>query len=139
MRNLLALVGLLVVVGGGAGWYMGWYKFSFARTADGTIQIKTDVDPKKVEADSSTFFKNAATVVGNRIDKAAPAAATPDAAPGATPGPVTPAQGSVVVPPALPGPDALPQLPVPPAAPNVPIPVPDVPGAPGRINLLPPK
>src|SRR5438046_142610 len=53
MRNLLALIGLLVVGFAGVGWYMGWYKLSFARTTDGNLEIKTDVDTKKVGQDTS--------------------------------------------------------------------------------------
>src|SRR5262245_47598558 len=41
VRNLLALIGLLVVGGGGAGWYLGWYKLSVTRESDGNLQIKT--------------------------------------------------------------------------------------------------
>jgi hypothetical protein len=131
MRNLLALIGLVVVVGGGAGWYLGWYKFSFSKGTEGNLQIKTDVDTKKVEDDSSTFFKKATSTIGNHIEQSAQDAknSAPNGAPGGTPGPVVPAQGSTVLPPA---PDA-PNLPSIPVAPNTPSP------APGPINLVPPK
>jgi hypothetical protein len=111
MKNLLALIGLVVVVGGGVGWYMGWYKLSFTRGSDGNLEIKTDVDPKKVETDSTTFFKNAASVVGKHIDKTAKDSntATPDTAPGATPGPIAPAAGLPTVSPAPIAPVAAPQ------------------------------
>ena len=82
MRNLLALFGLLVIGFAGTGWYMGWYKLSYSRTTDGTIQIKTDVDAKKVESDSSNWIKNAATTIGTHAEKAtqdAKTTTTPDA------------------------------------------------------------
>jgi hypothetical protein len=136
MRNMLALVGLAVVAGGGIGWYMGWYKVSFNRGSDGTIEIKTDVDPKKVESDSSTFFKNAATVVGNHINNSTQNAQTPAPtnAPGATPGPVAQVQGTAIIPPA---PSLLDPPPVP-MVPDAPLPMPTAP-APGVFIPQPPK
>src|SRR5215211_7500875 len=86
MRNVLALIGLLVIGFGGLGWYLGWYKLSYSRTPDGHLQVTTDVDTKKVGADSQEFIKNASTVV----EKAAQDAKTPAGAPGSTPGPVVP-------------------------------------------------
>lgn len=88
MRNILALIGLLVVGVAGAGWYLGWYKLSFTREADGNLQIKTDVDTNKVSKD----LKNLATAVENQADKATKDVSTapPTGTPGATPGPVTP-------------------------------------------------
>jgi hypothetical protein len=132
MRNLLALIGLVVVVGGGVGWYMGWFKLSYTRGTDGTIEIKTDVNTKKVETDSTTFFKNATSVVGNQIDKSGqdPKTPAPPAAIGTTPGPVAPGQNPTVTP--------VPPTPsVPPGLPIVPPPPPG-PVGPGPVNLVPP-
>ena len=76
MRNLLALVGLLVVGFGAIGWYCGWYKLSVTRTQDGNVQIKTDVDPKKVGEDTSAFFEKVGQVVGEKgAEKGTPAPA----------------------------------------------------------------
>ena len=129
MRNLLALIGLLVVGGAGLGWYMGWYKLSFTKGNDGTLQIKTDVDTKKVSDDSATFFKNAATVVGSQLEKSAQEAKTsaPSGAPGGTPGPVVPAGGT----------PSAPNTPTAPVPPTVPV-APSNP-TPGPITLFPPK
>jgi hypothetical protein len=129
MRNMLALVGLLVVVGGGAGWYLGWYKVSFTRGTDGTLQIKADVDTTKVETDSSSFFKKAATAVGNHLDKSGDVPA-----PAGMPGPT---QASALVTPPLPA--DLPAGPLPAAPTSVlpTIPVPPAPSAP--VTLVPPK
>jgi hypothetical protein len=51
MKNLFALVGLLVVGFAGAGWYLGWYKFSEQTDSQGHIQLKVNVDPNKIKAD----------------------------------------------------------------------------------------
>ncbi len=119
MRNLLALIGLLVVGFLGIGWYMGWYKFSFTKSEDGTLQIKTDVKTDKVASDSTEFLKNVGAVIGNHVDKAAKDATTsaPTTAPGGTPGPVTTPQNTQ-------------------PNPNTPL-TPGLPG--GPIPLFPPK
>ncbi len=94
MRNLLALVGLAVIVFGGLGWYLSWYKLNVAKDTDGNLQITTDVNTKKVENDTSAFWRNASAVIGNNIEKASQEAkiSAPNTAPGSTPGPVTPPQ-----------------------------------------------
>lgn len=132
MRNLLALFGLLVIGFVGVGWYMGWYKLSVTKSSDGNLEIKTNVDTKKVGADSSDALNKLGTVVGNQAEKAAQEAknALPPV-PAVTPGP-------------------LPQVPT---APNVPITIPVAPDMPviappgvapvappkGPIQLIPPK
>jgi hypothetical protein len=94
MRNVLALIGLAVVGFAGVGWYLGWYKLTFSKHTDGNLQIKTDVDTKKVGSDSGEFLKNVGAVIGGHVDKAAQDAKTtaPATTPGTTPGPVTPPQ-----------------------------------------------
>jgi hypothetical protein len=77
MRNLLALVGLLVVGFGAVGWYCGWYKLSINREPDGNLQIKTNVDTDKVVNDSSAFFEKVGQMVGERGEKTGPPASTP--------------------------------------------------------------
>jgi hypothetical protein len=48
MRNLLALVGLALVVVGGLGWYLGWYKIkSGPADASGHRKVEFDIDTKK--------------------------------------------------------------------------------------------
>ncbi len=51
MRNLLALVGLAVVVFAGLGWYLGWYSFQSETTSPGHRQIKIDVNTDKISKD----------------------------------------------------------------------------------------
>src|SRR6185312_1068406 len=91
MRNLLALVGIVVIGFAGLGWYMGWYKLSFTRSSDGNLEIKTDVDTKKVGTDSSEALKNLGHAIGNQAEKAAQDAkgTAPAGTPVGTPGPVT--------------------------------------------------
>ena len=100
MRNLLALIGLLVIGGAGAGWYLGWYKLSYSRTSDGNLEIKTDVDTKKFGQDTSDAVKNVGAAIGEHVGKAAQDANTsaPGTPAGATPGPVTPPQNSALTP-----------------------------------------
>jgi hypothetical protein len=123
VRNLLALIGLLVVGVGGLGWYMGWYKLSFTRTTDGNIEIKTDVDTKKVNTDVTEGLKNISSAVENKANQAAKDGNPPAGTPGATPGPVAPAQGSGLNP--LAPAAGTPESPMPPTS--------------GPIQLLPPK
>ena len=142
MRNVLALIGLLVIGFIGLGWYMGWYKLSASRGSDGNLQITTNVDTHKVGSDSSEFFKNAAKVVGSHVEKAAQDAKTsaaPPATPGSTPGPIVPPQGLPSIPLVPAGSvaaDGMPILPVPSVsvAPPAPVPPPR-----GPIQLVPPK
>ena len=51
MKNILALVGLAVVLFGGLGWYLGWYKIGTEPAADGHRKINVDVDVNKIRAD----------------------------------------------------------------------------------------
>ena len=138
MRNVLALIGLLVIGFLGLGWYMGWYKLSISRGSDGNLQITTNVDTKKVGSDSSEFFKNAATMIGSHVEKTAQDAknSTPPGAPGVTPGPVVLPQGATITPP-------IPTVPVAPVTPDMPtaLPIPVAPPQPprGPISLIPPK
>jgi hypothetical protein len=46
MKNLLALVGLVVVLVAGAGWYLGWYKLSSE-----SGHVKVDLDTKEMTDD----------------------------------------------------------------------------------------
>ena len=92
MRNLFALIGILVVAVGGTGWYLGWYKVNVSKNPDGKLEIQTNVDTQKVSGDSSAFFQKVGQMVseksqpsgqnGNPAPATAPAA-TPANAPGA--------------------------------------------------------
>jgi hypothetical protein len=52
MRNLLALLGLALVVVGGLGWYLGWYKVkSEPTTSPGHHNVSIDIDTTKIGND----------------------------------------------------------------------------------------
>ncbi len=51
MRNLLALVGLVVIGFVGVGYYLGWYNYSWLPGKDGKQHISFEVDTKKIGAD----------------------------------------------------------------------------------------
>ena len=51
MRNLLALVGLVVVFVAGFGWYRGWYQLSTEQGSDGHRIVNVDVNTPKVVQD----------------------------------------------------------------------------------------
>src|SRR5580698_11007235 len=107
MRNMFALLGALIVGVGVLGWYLGWYKVNVTKNSDGNLQINTDVDTKKVNGDSTTFFQKVGQMVEQSKDGGqngtAPANTTP--APAAQNGSPTstPLQGSL---PSIPKPPA---------------------------------
>jgi len=74
VRNLLALVGLVVVAFGGLGWYFQWYTFARKIGLDGKTQLTLDVDTRKIAEDAKT--------AGDRIGSAVQ---TPPTTPVTTP------------------------------------------------------
>src|SRR3954470_24088515 len=94
MRNLLALIGALVVGFGGLGWYLGWYKVHVTKAPDGNLRIETDVDLKKAGNDVGDGLKKGGDFVNERIEKANTATPPQPGPPGATPGPVTTPQSA---------------------------------------------
>ena len=73
MRNILALIGLIVVVFVGAGWYFGWYKFAVSPSLDGKQHIQVEVDTKKIGEDAKKFGETVNTAVQNAQTKDAKA------------------------------------------------------------------
>lgn len=90
MKNLLALVGLLVVGFGGVGWYMNWYSLKVDRGTAGELQVQTKVNTKQVADDTGNWLQQAGKFLDAKVQKASDDAkvATPGA-PVTTPGPVT--------------------------------------------------
>lgn len=82
MRNLLALIGALVVGFGGLGWYFGWYKVNVTKAPDGNLRIEADVNTKKVGNDFGEGLKKGGEVL-NDLGKGANEAKVTQ------PGPVT--------------------------------------------------
>lgn len=85
MRNLLALIGAVVVGFAVVGWYLGWYQLGVTKSDDGNLRVETNLNTKKVVDDSGTAIKKAGELVGNQLDKTSKDGQQPT--PGATPGP----------------------------------------------------
>jgi hypothetical protein len=95
MRNLLALIGLVVVGVAAVGWYCGWYKLTVTKATDGKPEIKTTVDTDKVTQDSSAFFKRMEQLVTEKVRQDEQKSTQPAVAPGNTPGPIAPVKGGI--------------------------------------------
>ena len=65
MKNLLALVGLLVVGFGGLGWYLGWYNLNVKSTPDGKYNVAGDIDSRKITDDVKNFGKKVGKVLND--------------------------------------------------------------------------
>ena len=100
MKNLLALLGLVLVLFFGIGYFRGWYSFNFSTGTDGKTNINIGVDRTKVGGDIE-YGRNWA---GEKIDQLK--------VPQKTDGQVQPAGGAQPVVGTLP-PVNLPALPVP--------------------------
>lgn len=71
MKNILALIGLVVVVFAGAGWYLGWYKLeSVAKSANGETNVSVKVDTSKIGDDAASFHERIADLMSKVEDKA---------------------------------------------------------------------
>ena len=70
MRNLLALLGLLLVVFLGVGYYRGWYDLRSApSSAPGHHSYQFDVNAKKIEDDVERGGKAVGEKIHDLIDK----------------------------------------------------------------------
>ncbi len=63
MKNILALVGLAIVLFVGLGWQLGWYKVATEPTADGHRKINVDLDTKKITTDIKTGTQKVGEVI----------------------------------------------------------------------------
>ena len=68
MRNLLALLGLLLVVFLGVGYYRGWYDLTKTPTSTGQ-SIQIDVHTKKIGEDVERGGKAVGEKIHDLIDK----------------------------------------------------------------------
>jgi hypothetical protein len=91
MRNLLALIGFVVVGFIVLGWYFGWYKLTISKGTDGKPEIKTTLDTDKVSDDASSFFRKVGQLIEEKTNQMGPdgKAGQPLGSPGNTPGPGT--------------------------------------------------
>ncbi|VTS02530.1 RodZ family helix-turn-helix domain-containing protein [Tuwongella immobilis] len=63
MRNLLALVGLVVVVFGGLGSYLGWYKVTRQPSTDGEVHLGVKVDTSKIKQDAHNAIERGGEII----------------------------------------------------------------------------
>lgn len=89
MKNILALIGLVVVGFGVVGWYCEWYSFKVTKGAEGKPEIKTTLDTERVVDDSSSFFKR----VGQALSSQAQQGDSKSGQPASPPAPVAPTKG----------------------------------------------
>lgn len=80
MRNILALIGLVIVVFIAIGYVRGWYSFTVSSGTDGKTHIAVDVDKKKIREDGSSAADKAGEFVDNLRTKA-PGSAAPASLP----------------------------------------------------------
>ncbi len=77
MRNLLALVGAVVVLFVGLGWYLGWYSFVLAPGAEGKQRLQVDIDTRKITEDAKKAGQAANNVFQAATKDDSKGAATP--------------------------------------------------------------
>ena len=63
MRNLLALIGLAVVLFFGLGWYLDWYSFAIQSREDGKKRIELDVDTNKIMTDTKSGVEKVGAII----------------------------------------------------------------------------
>ena len=108
MKNLLALVGAVVVLVGGLGWYLGWYKIGTQPGSDGKTKIEVEVEGNKVKADLKKGKETVGEFIQEHSSKSVPGTPTSNSGP-------IPITGGTFVPPSI----DLKDLPPPPPVPNV--------------------
>ena len=86
MKNLLALVGLVVVSAAGLGWYLGWYQIGTEPASSGHRHIHVDVNTAKISQDLETSQKKVGELLhpegkASPVTSATPALEKKDAAP----------------------------------------------------------
>jgi hypothetical protein len=90
---MLALIGLVVVVFFGVGWYRGWYAFEMAPGANGKQRIQLDVDTNRIADDAKTAKQRIGQLAAD-----APAPATDATAKSLVPTATTPADPGPMLP-----------------------------------------
>jgi hypothetical protein len=87
MRNLLALVGLAVVLFFGLGWYFNWYSFAVQPGVDGQRRIELNVNTNKIVSDTKSGVETVGEVIKSRSNDDTPAttASTPATTPSTAP------------------------------------------------------
>ncbi len=68
MRNLLALVGLVVIGFAGAGWYLGWYKLGVESNNPSHPKFNVEIESDKIKQDLQKGAKTVGSVVGKEVN-----------------------------------------------------------------------
>lgn len=63
MRNLLALIGLVVVLFFGMGWYFQWYTFAVQPSDNGQQRIELNVNTQKIVTDAKSGVNTVSKVI----------------------------------------------------------------------------
>jgi hypothetical protein len=77
MRNMLALLALLVILFAGVGWYLGWYQVQHKVGDTGNTQVTIDVNARKIGTDlkrgtekiEQVIDQNSGTATTQQTDK----------------------------------------------------------------------
>ena len=72
MKNLLALIGLAVVIVGGLGWYLGWYQLGTQQGVNGHRIITVDVDTKKAIENGKNGVQKVSSIISNETKGTSP-------------------------------------------------------------------
>ncbi len=67
MRNLLALIGLVVVGFAGAGWYFGWYKLGVDAHDPSHPKVNVEFEKDKITKDLQNGVKNVSGVIQKEV------------------------------------------------------------------------
>ena len=73
MRNLLALIGLIVVLFFGLGWYFQWYTFVLHPGEDGQRRIELNVNTNKIADDTQSGVAKVGEIIKERSPDQSPA------------------------------------------------------------------
>jgi len=68
MKNLLALVGLIVVGFAGFGWYCGWYTIGTEPASNGHRRISVDVNTKEIGEDLTKVKAKVGDIINNETN-----------------------------------------------------------------------
>jgi hypothetical protein len=115
MKNLLALVGLVVVGFAGAGWYLGWYKLDVQSSNPTHPKVGVEFERDKIENDLKNGVKRVGGVIQQEVQgtpTSRPVVPT-ELPPLPEPPPPPPFNSGVTVPPVnipLPPPPSLPPI-----------------------------
>jgi hypothetical protein len=63
MRNFLAFLAAAIIVMGGVGWYLDWFKVSSKPSGDGHQKVEFDVNTNKAGSDVSTALQKGEQII----------------------------------------------------------------------------